>query len=318
MFNPYKTTYGSLVNTFKLEQALAKYVNLVDIAELEFEYPADRDTRLVFITGYNDEEKELPAWDHPFIMKTLKGTVLIVSDVRQYVTATTELSATLEDIVRDKNSLDFIIARMLITKEFIDEKLGDHRALIKPTATALGVWLSNMITAIVPLDPVEQFKVEIVSNIYANTLFYPADKISSNMGVIVARVVSSKHAYKFSKKEIAAIADSYVLLEAADSKLGELIENISRVLPDSKNTFISIDSLIGVLNTSWYGPGKTETPIIALEDMPTWISLVYSVTTNKSYQKTRIGSVLNKFNRVIDAKLISKHVENLITEFKVS
>ena len=314
MFEPYKTTYGSLINISKLTAALAKYINTVDLNELEYEYPSNTTSRVVYITGYNHDEKELPAWDHPLVMKTLKGETVIVVDVRLYVKSEDEISARLEDIARNKNGLGFVITRGLLTKEFLDGKIGDHREIFKPATTAMGVWLSGMIGTIVGLDPVEMFKVEIITSIYSNTLFYNHEDVQKNMDVIVARVTTAKHAYKFNKKEIQEIASNYRL---SKDKLEELITNIAAVLPDSKKDFITIDTVITAMGNIWYGPGDSETPIMALEDMPTWLSILHAVITNRSYSKSRIGTLLSKYNRVIDAKLIAKHIDRLVEDIRV-
>jgi len=315
MFNPYMTTYGTLLSIAPLKAALIRYINIVNLDELEFEYPSSGDVKYIFITGYSDEEKELPVWEHPLVLKTIKGISVVISDVRKFVTKTNELPARLEDVVKDKNSLDFIITRTMITADFVEGSLGKFRGIYNPSTTAMGIWISGMIGAITPLDPLEAFNVEIIASVYANSLYYEQKDIKDNIDTIIARVITAKHSYKFNKKEIRALADSYTITDKG--LLETLLYNISNVLPEEKHQFITIDNVIGIMGNIWYGPGSSETPIMALENMPTWLALLNAVINNRSYAKSRIGTLLGKHSRVIDSKVLSKFFTNYTAEVVV-
>ena len=58
--NPYDTSFGSLINTAKISEELTRYLVSADIDSLSYEYSVEGDNKLIFITGYNDEEKLLP------------------------------------------------------------------------------------------------------------------------------------------------------------------------------------------------------------------------------------------------------------------
>jgi len=312
MYDAYGTTYGRLINLSKLKPALERYVNTVDLDDLQYEYNKLGNSRAIFITGYNDEEKELVAFDHPVIVKTLKQELLVVVDLRKYVNANNELTPRLSEVARDKNSIDFCVARAFLELSFINGNAGLHRTIYKPLTTAMGVWVSGMVTTLVGLDPVESFSVEVASTLYANTLIYEQDEINSQWDTIVARAMGSKHVFKLDRKLVHEVASGYV--DRDEPGLETLIKNIVKVLPESKARFITVDSLISVMGNVFYGPGGGETPVIALEDMATWSALVYSVITNRSYQKSRIGMLLNKNKRVIDSAIIEKHISNFLKE----
>lgn len=316
MFDPYKTTYGKLVNINTTVDHLKRYINTVNLDELEYEYPSTGKARVIYITGYNPEEKELPVFDHPIYIKTLKGVDVLVTDLRRYVNTGDQLAGKLSDITRDSNSVGFCVTRALLTMEFRLGNVGAHRIIYKPAASAMGVWISGMVSTIVGLDPGEAFDVETVVTIYANTLFYPEDELVRAKENIAGRVLSSKHVYALDRKRVAALLAGYDY-EVTNGMEG-LLKNITKVLPESKSRYITVDSLIGAMGNVWYGPGGTETPIIALEDMPTWITILFSVITNRSYSKSRIGMLLNKHKRVIDSKAIDKHISNFITDIRIS
>jgi len=314
MFDPYKSTYGSLLNIKKIEDALIRYINVVNLNELEFEYPSTGDNRCIYITGYSDEEKELPTWEHPMVLKTMKGHTVIVNDIRRYIKKVTELPATIEEITKDKNSIDFIVIRSLLTKDFVTGDISQHRAMFMPSTTAMGLWLSGMFNTIVALPPEEAFGVEITSSVYANTLYYNKKEVSDNIDTIIARVVSAKHVFKLSASKVKERASQYMV---TDHGMSELIDNVRTAVNEDKQQFILVDSLIGAMGNVWYGPGGSETPIMSLENIPTWLALLYSAVNNRSYAKSRLGTLLNKYNRVIDSKLIIKHFDNYLKDIRV-
>jgi len=312
MYDAYGTTYGKLINLSKLKPALERYINTTDLNDLQYEYHGLGNGRVAFITGYNDEEKELVAFEHPMIVKTLKHETVVVVDLRKYVNPGNEPAARLSDIVRDKNSVEFCATRAFLALSLINGDIGSHRSIYKPLTTAMGVWVSGMVSTIIGLDPVESFSVEVVATLYANTLIYQQDEINSQWDTIVARALSSKHVFKLDRRLVHEIASGYI--DASTPTLETLIKNIAAVLPESKAGFINVDSLISVMGNVFYGPGGSETPVMALEDIATWTALVYSVITNRSYQKSRIGMLLNKNKRVIDSNIIEKHISNFLKE----
>jgi len=317
MQTPYNTTYGSLINTSKISNLLSKYVNTVNLNELEYEYPLPGDTRCVYITGYNDEERSFPVWEHPIVIRSLKGNDIVVSDLRTYVKKTDVLEARLSDIAKNQAAVDFIVMNSILTTDFINNDWVKHRAIIKPTTTAMGVWLSGMANTISLLTPEETFNIEIATTMYANLLYYDRENLShSDKETVTARVVSSKHAFKLGNKLVKERGEKYVY--SGNTPLEELVINIANSMSSDKAKFFTVDSLIGVMGTVWYGPGGSETPIIALENIPTWISLVYSAIASKNYSKSRIGLLLSKNSRTIDSKAIEKYLNNYIGDIKVT
>ena len=315
MFEPYRTTYGSLITIDKTKQELTKYLTTADINALEYEYPTNGDVRSVYITGYDEAERDLPSFEHPMLITLLSGVRVVVSDMRRYLTHTDVQEARLVDITKDKNSVDFNIIRALLITDFINGNIGQHRSVFAPSTTAMGVWLSGMIGTTVLLDPLESFAVEICASYYANTLYYPVGAAEENKDAIAARVLNSKHAYTISRKAVKEITDQYNFDHT--SKLNELVDNLGIVLPEEKAQFVTVDSIIAAMGNVWFGPGGSETPIMALENMPTWLALVYSSITNRSYKKSRIGTLLNKHARTIDSKKVAQHFDNYLEEIKV-
>lgn len=315
MFEPYSTMYGSLINLKKLKDGLVRYLSVADLNTLEYEYPLSGDIAMVFITGRNDEELELPAWEHPLLINTVSGKSVVAVDVRRYIRKYDESVYKLSDMFKDRAALDFLVLRATLVIDFMSGDQAKHRTVFKPCSTAMGVWLSNMISTIVPLTPAEMFNTEIITAAYANTLYYPVAEISDNMDIITARVLSSKHSYKLSNKLVRERLESFYVEDSG--RLDTLIINIYTGIDPAKHQYVTIDSLVGVMGNVWYGPGGSEVPVMALENMASWMALVYAATSARSYDRTRIGMLLNKQKRIIDSAVIDKHFSNYLDSLRV-
>jgi len=306
MYNPYKTTYGRILNASKLSEELVRYLTTADIDNLGYEYDNRMDVKVAFITGYNEEERELPVIGHPIIV-VARGITVIVSDLRQFVKKSDEQPLDIADIVKDTNSSDFIVIRTLLTRDFVAKGASDFGLISKPMSTAFGIWITSLVDTMVGLDPVESLKVETVSSLYANSLFFrDIPDVKDNLDTIINRTSTGKQVYKLDKKIITStlLEVSEMITEYKGMEL--LIALITEVLPDEKSRFVNVNGFSTLTANVWYGPGGGETSIIALENMSTWMAMVYSGLTNRSYSKTRIGMLLKKYNRVIDSRVMEK------------
>lgn len=315
MFEQYNTTYGSLLNITKLVKQLTMYVNTNDTELMEYEYVTENNDRCVYITGHSDDERDLPAWEHPIVIDGLKGNRIVVNDVRKYVVKHDEQPASLADVVKDKSSMQFIVLRGLLTLDFITGKQSKHRSVVSASSSAMGVWINGMIGTIVKLSPEEMFHVEITTAMYAHSLYYTNEELEDARDVMIARVINGKHVYKLSGKQIKEILNGYVFNKS--DRIKDLIDNINAGIDTDKRQFVTIDSIVGAMGTVWYGPGGSESAIIALENMPTWLAMIYSSINSRTYTKSRIGMLLNKYNRIIDSRGVVKHFDNYLSEIEV-
>jgi hypothetical protein len=70
------------------------------------------------------------------------------------------------------------------------------------------------------------------------------------------------------------------------------------------------------LSSIWYGHGTSETINISLEHPPTWIALLYTVFSSRSYKKTRLSMLLDKNKKNIDPDIVVKTIFGYLAERK--
>jgi hypothetical protein len=311
IYDPYETTYGSLISTNSCRTDLIKYISTTDTNALSYEYYSNEGVNVAFITGVNEEERELPVFDHPMCVKDIRGNEYIVSDVRKYVNPVeSNISLKLEEIVRDKNGLEFVVLRALLTKDFKDGKVGLHRNVFKPAATAMSTLIASLLSNVVGLDPVEKGNVEIATACYFHIMLTDQDEMEEMTDINRVKVIKGNYSIKFTSNMIEKVISkvSNVMVN-----INDLVSAIKAVLPEEKSKFVNLDVIVNMTNNLWYGHGGSETTIISLEHLPTFLALVYVGLENKSYKKTRLAMLLDKSKRSIGNDY-SKHFELYLKE----
>lgn len=309
--SPYETTYGEMINTNKIVKELVKYIATTQNRNLNYEYENTNDTNVVFILGVDEEERTLPLWEHPLVFKDLNNQNTIAVDLRKFMKKVTEQPLTIAESIKDPSSVNFLVARTLLTMDYCDGNFGLFRSFNKTSVTSFSYVLSYMINSIVGLNPVEKVHVEIALAHYMNMLLSDSENKEDIIHSVVAKISNMKLSVPANKKSIENIVKK---LDHDACDINGLLNNIRAVLPDEKKELVDANTLINVISNIWYGPGNAETVVISIEHMPTWIALTYVNVADKSFKRTRLATMLDKHSRQLDAKQFEKDFSNYMKE----
>lgn len=310
--NPYKTTYGELLNTDKLKSRILSYLPHVDVSKLQYEYVNESNVKVIFITGCNDYERELPVWDHPYVFKTIYNEDMIAVDLRKYVKSTDDYPDTISEIAKDLSVISHIVLRAMLTADAVGDVFGIHRSLFRDASLAFSVWMTGVVNNIIPLGPEEKLHAEIILAYYYNLTLHSTDALAELDESIKSRVTTSKFSIGASTKV------SRKVLEGVTPKTPDMhamLDYIKLVLPESKQRFITTESIALGTSNMWYGSGGAETVLMAIEHPPTWIALIYAAVSLKSYKRNRLSTILTMNKKLINAKEIEKLLTNYIKSY---
>lgn len=314
--DPYQTSLGKLIDTDKVIKEIQRYLITTKNYNLNYEYMATSSSsdnvRLVFITGCDEDEKELPVWSYPLVFEDMKKTQTIAVDLRKFTKDLKNQPLTLESVMRDEGSSKFLINTALIMADFITENFGAYRPVYNNVTIAYGMLISYLVTSCVALNPIEHLDVELAATYFANLLLTPGTEYLDYRDAIIARMSNSKFSLPITKKSIAALLDK---IEAVDDlTIAGLIRTIQYVLPEEKKGLITDNLLISLLGNMWYGNGVNDALVIGLEYMPLWIALCYTALGDKTYKRARLSTVLEKSNRHIGVKDFLKVMDLVMKE----
>lgn len=320
IISPYDTTMGSHISVDKAKQEVSKYISVTNNKLLGYEFlgGVDHDSssyknRLVIITGFDHTEKELPLFDHPLIVKDLKGYEYVAVDVRKYIKPITEQPVDVLAVAKDQGSVLFIVLRALLTIDFIEGNTGVLSNQFKAISSAYGMFIANILSTSIGLNPMEKLAIEITGASFANMMFVDNKDIENMQNTILGRLSNTKFSLPFNVKYVQEVLSK---IDPTARTIDELVNNIKLIIDESKATMITKDVIINLLSSFWFGPGDKQTMIMSLEHAPTWVALMYASIADRNFRKSRLAMMLEKFNKSINPSDFEKALEQYIKNRK--
>lgn len=305
IIDPYKSTAGMAKDSTELRKILFKFISTTS----GLNYEVNTSKPVVFITGITEEEKKLPFFDQPMVIKDIRNRDTTIIDMRLYIKSDIKDTINLKDMCKDKSVYNFQIIRAILTAEFVDGNIGIINPIEKNLCSAFVMFLGNLIKFIVPLNPEELLNMEIAIAHYFYSLTVENDDIENMESSIIARISNTKLSFPCKHNKVTEI------VQMIDNKIvnfESLIKNINAVLSEDKNSILTLPSIINNMASNWFGPGNNMALLVGLEHVPTWATLVYSGLTDNSYKRSRMSTVLDRFKNKIDVNVIEKEINNII------
>ncbi len=254
----------------------------------------------IFITGYNQEEKELPVFEHPILIDGLMGKHYIAVDMRKYVKTLKEKPTLLIPELSNVSYGKFCIMRAILTDMYLEDKTS-LMVVQDPVSILFGMTVTTYIETLVALTPREKVIVEAVCYIYASSLYLENYNKDEKRNYFRAKLKN----LKLSLPILNELNDEILSVNLDAYKFEHLFENIGFILGTKKQA-LGLQSFINSISNLWYGPGQVETTLLSLEDLPTMITLYVSALSDTSLKKSRISIILDRFKRKIDMDKINK------------
>lgn len=240
------------------------------------------DLKPVFLYGLTSSEKDVPPFNHPVIDENHNW---IAMDLRTLVTPEKEFGTGFT--IKNDSEYFLSIQRFILTAMWYTGKQSAIYGLKLPHY-AYSNWLSENITRKFGLDPANQMQIKALALAYYANLFTnhydDDDKLKLNIRT---------------KEDV--IAPS--ILEEILSDVGELntIDDFCRecytVTKNIRVKDLDYPVLVNVLAGNWMGANGKELSILSIEHPPTWISLVATSLTQKSFKKNFIATVVDKLDK---------------------
>jgi len=312
LVNPYDTTLGKIFSVEKIISEVKKYMVLND-GDLSYEYLHGEDTKLVFITGKNNSEIELPIWNHPIATTDTKGGNIVLVDLRTCVKVKNEF-AELSEVVSNEPVFEFEILRAVLTAQLLDGNTAVVKSFEKTLISAFTLWVSKILATALVLNPLEKTKLNAVIAYYVISLLHVAkEPLELNNACI--KIKNAKFDLPTDIKLITEVIGKIEGTKIVDADgLSTIIRN-ANISP--KLATMTTDAIQNLLYNTWFGNKSVEVVALSLEHLPTMFSMFYAAVENKTYRKTKLSNILSGHSRAIDTKEFVKNVKILIKESKV-
>lgn len=305
---PYQFKILKLINNKETVANINKYIAIDYIyikekEKIKFKPFSNVNTTLnpVILYGLSDVEKSIPVFSHPIINVENKWIAL---DLRSCV----KLSDDKESYeIKNESEYQLAILRFTMTAMWFVDKESALYSLKLPHF-AFATWLSDNLTKKFGLDMNDQARLNVLGLYYYSKLF-TNEYTNDDFDKLLIRV----------KDEVINPG----LLEEIKDKLETKLENIDdfckacyEVTGNIRLKNLDFNIMVNIVANNWNGSIGKELAMLSLEHPPTWISLVYSSLTQRSYSKSYIGGLVDKLDKRGKGEEFLKSLVAYVREYK--
>lgn len=286
----YKTTVGAVLNTSSIESNIKKCM-VTDLLSRENLNVRDiGDVLPVFVTGAVDSESNIPPFAHPIMILSPHKEKTLCSDMRYFLRKDPD-AREIENRIRNLTEFNFAKGRAIINLMWVTERVGQVRSDFQFAGTVFAAVISEAIARNYALDIRDKLAVNIATHFYYQSLFTSDTEFDED-----ARQKMAIHTINATK------APSELVYQVIDKiKTIEGVNDFCKVLPEIVDNVrlkdFNLAILFTILKNSWYGTNSKEILTVAVEHPPTWIAVVYSALSERTYRNTMVYQVAEKIGK---------------------
>ncbi len=306
ILNPYETSIGLHFNTKNLELKLSEFlIKGRDTKNLNYEYVIDKEIDVIFITGKNEDEKDLPIWNHPLFITDFRGSKKIFVDMRSYVRPKKdEEIININSIVTNKLGFDFTIIRviymvLLYTNKNSIDNISNNLAI------AFSKWVSTSIKSALYLDVESVIKLEVLTLHYILCKFNDS-KLNGNDIDNIYFKISKLH--KALKGNVKYVRETCIGINTEPKDVVDLANNIRIAIKNPLVKDMTSAMIYNILSTTWFGINPNENITMSLEHIPKLIAIVGTSLESKVLKHSRLSNILNENKRTIGGDELMKNI----------
>ncbi len=249
---------------------------------------------------------DIPIFGHPMLVDNFKEKNYLSLDLRMLVNIDRETGAYLE---KNKTERDLAISRFILNYIALSEGMGHLKNSLSFGGIIFSQWLSQSISKRFSLDPKDQITLSIITSIYYNSLFQDSFSLDEDSKILLAKqIVRDTNA---DSKYVFGILDQ---IEKMDD-ISDYCDTVKRVLENIRLKDFNVGILYTIVAMSWYGLNSKEMIAVALEHIPTWLSVCYAAVNERTFKNTTIAGVCEKYGKRGASEEFIKNYVSLISQY---
>lgn len=250
----------------------------------------DTEMNLWFILGSVSSEAEIPFFSHPLVVQLQNNEKVLCVDVRPYASYNIN-HLNDDDAVRMKNRVAFNLEklRLRLNVLWLEKRPTILREFSSIPMAIFSSWISENITRRFGLTPKDQMDIAIISCYYYYSLFSERNDLTEDEKV---RLIST--VMKTTRAPVSMVEEIFEKIEPMSS-IKDFSKSIRTLVDNIRLENFDEGVLTNLVISSWFGVDAKQLISVALEHPPTWISLVYSAFTEKSFKNTAISKLAQRY-----------------------
>lgn len=304
---------GTLGTFFNKDEVVFKLNTLISNTpgSLSYEILEDR-TKVVIITGADENENEIPSFQHPIIFNTVRGGQAVAVDMRPFMKANLANMISIREKLQDKYNGMFMLYRLILTKLLLDGERYWLGALHNPTMLSFSSILKTLVSVLLFDESVKE-PIEVASKLHFVSMDMN-EEVKDKTKIIellprddVTKILKGDLSYIYNK----ILDGSFVL---PSTTIGSLTTNIREAINNKRAEGITPDLLIQTISRGFYSLDSRDIAIAITEDKPTLAALLYMVITESINNKSTFKKVIHNNSRFIKPKEFEKTFLKVINE----
>lgn len=295
----YDTTAGRGVSVTKvvgaIQQALVREnFALVNNQDPVIQMPIPQDGCVpTLVSTSTDTEMSIPVFSHPVFVdlsSIRKSDVenYMVSDARAFMIAGSRRNDGAV-IIKNKTEFEFTKNRTILSSLWYKREIDEFKSLDSCLTNIYAAWVSETITRRFGLDANDQQRLAILAAYHYQSLFYPYSKFDEQDILRMAPKIS--RATYADIEKVLEILEQYPVMEG----LFDYCKNAIALCDNPRLEDLNPGLLVSMISTSWIGTNGREIAAVALEHVPTFVMIVFSAFTERTYRVTSISKIVERF-----------------------
>ncbi len=310
------STMAVFKNSDKISLMINQYV--VNYGEsLSYEY-VEGDNRLVFITGKNSAEINLPLFTQPIIIDNVSGGKLIAVDLRQFMKSRLDGMLAISDKMKDSYNATIEVNRAVFTKIELDGKDDYMNFLDLSLMINFSTILTNLLTMLLYNTNINSY-VDIICKLHWLTMDLDTEPKLNEL----VQQLPRDDAKALLKGDLKDLYKNIVFLEANDEftlnskTIHDLLGNINSILPETVSSGLDVDTLISLVSRAFIAINSKELAVDFIENKNTFKAILIAVVNNSMNNNGSMKKILDKTKRITSFDKVVKELEIIIEKEKV-
>jgi hypothetical protein len=260
------------------------------------------DTNIRSIVGGSALANNVPAFAHPLLVDIDNNKLLFI-DARSYGKIDINSNSFK---VRNETEYNLLVTRAKLNEVWIKDNPLWLRDISYIPMSIFSSWVSESIGRRFALDPREQFNLAILAAIFYNSLFTDEAEITEHEKLRLINSISrSIHA---SATDVMEIVDKISII----NNVFEYCSHAEEISGSIRLKELNPGILYSILGNTWFGTNAKEMVAVALEHPPTWIAILISAFTERSFKNSQISKLTERTNYKRDGDNFVRAVSKLL------
>lgn len=265
---------------------------------------------LVVVEDGDNYRNAIPSFTHPMLLdpkqsEEKEARPTLAMDARPFGQWSRNQEAF---IVRNESEMNMAKLRLRLSSIWLGEERNYLRNVSAIPVKMFTSWISEGLQRKFALEPIDQMRLSILAGILYNSNFSDATDLDETDKVRAAGSLGRD--LGIDVKEILTVMDKYPVLpsidafcRAAGDVVGVRLQELNRGV------------LYASLGGSWFGYNFKEILAVALEHPPTWLAIVYTAGSDRSYRNTGLMRLFERVSRGGADQLFYGSIKKLVENF---